>query len=70
MFDALVEAEKALVNVSLVVRRLLCSRMDWIIRATVLTDDVITAIGPSGLTISTIGFGNSSTASQYGLDET
>jgi VWFA-related protein len=68
MFDALVEAEKALNGVS--------GRKSIIVLADGLdnhsqntVDSVIEQIGPSGLTISTIGFGDASTASQSGLDE-
>lgn len=68
MFDALVEAEKALNGVS--------GRKSIIVLADGLDNhsqntvgSVIEQIGPSGLTISTIGFGDASTASQSGLDE-
>jgi Ca-activated chloride channel homolog len=68
MYNALIEAEKELVNVpgrkAIIV---LTDGLDNQSQSTV--DDVITAIGPSGLTISTIGFGDASTASQAGLDE-
>jgi VWFA-related protein len=63
MFDALVEAEKALNAVP--------GRKSIIVLADGLdtVDSVIEQIGPSGLTISTVGFGDASTASQSGLDE-
>ena len=68
MFDALVEAEKALSGVpgrkSIIV---LADGLDNRSQNTV--DGVIKQIGPSGLTISTVGFGDASTASQSGLDE-
>lgn len=68
MFDALVEAEKALNGVpgrkSIIV---LADGLDNHSQNTV--DSVIEQIGPSGLTISTVGFGDASTASQSGLDE-
>lgn len=68
MFDALVEAETALAGLpgrkAIIV---LADGLDNHSRNTV--DSVIEQIGPSGLTISTIGFGDASTASQSGLDE-
>lgn len=68
MFDALVEAEKALNGVpgrkAIIV---LADGLDNHSQNTV--DSVIEQIGPSGLTISTVGFGDASTASQSGLDE-
>jgi VWFA-related protein len=68
MFDALVEAEKNLDAVSgrkaIIV---LTDGMDNHSRNTV--DSVIKQIGPGGLTISTIGFGDASTAALSGLDE-
>jgi len=68
MFDALVEAEKNLEGVS--GRKaiiLLADGLDNHSQNTV--DGVIEQIGPSGLTISTIGFGDANTAAQSGLDE-
>ena len=68
MFDALVEAEKNLSSISgrkaVIV---LTDGMDNRSHNTV--DTVIKQIGPSGLTISTVGFGDASTASLSGLDE-
>lgn len=68
MFDALVEAEKALSSVpgrkAIIV---LADGLDNHSQNTVAS--VIEQIGPSGLTISTVGFGDASTASQSGLDE-
>src|SRR3989304_519650 len=68
MFDALVEAEK---NLSSIPGRkaiiVLADGLDNHSQNTV--DSVIKQIGPSGLTISTVGFGDASTASQSGLDE-
>ena len=68
MFDALVEAEK---NLSSIPGRkaiiVLADGLDNHSQNTV--DSVIEQIGPSGLTISTVGFGDASTASQSGLDE-
>src|SRR5258706_1546572 len=68
MFDALTEAEKALDPVS--GRKSIIVMTDGLDnRSHAKADDVIKQIGPSGLTISTIGFGDASTASQSGLDE-
>ena len=68
MFDALVESEKALNGVpgrkAIIV---LADGLDNHSQNTV--DSVIEQIGPSGLTISAVGFGDASTASQSGLDE-
>lgn len=68
MFDALIEAEKALETISgrkaIIV---LADGMDN--HSTATADDVINQIGPSGLTISTIGFGDAGATSQEGLDE-
>ena len=68
MFDALIEAEQALEGISgrkaIIV---LADGMDNHSQST--ADDVISQIGPSGLTISTIGFGDTGIASQAGLDE-
>ncbi len=69
MFDALVNAEQLLVNVSgrkaIVV---LTDGMDN--RSKVKENDVIKTIGPSGLTISTIGLGNPQDAGNLkGIDE-
>jgi Ca-activated chloride channel family protein len=68
MFNALIEAEKALEGVS--GRKAIIALTDGLDNQShSKADDVIKAIGPSGLTISTIGFGDASTASQAGLDE-
>lgn len=68
MFNALIEAEKALESISgrkaIIV---LADGMDN--RSQYTAADVIEQIGPSGLTISTIGFGDTSVSSQEGLDE-
>ncbi len=68
MFDALVDAEK---NLEAVTGRkaiiVLADGLDNHSQNTV--DTVIEQIGPSGLTISTIGFGDAGTAEQSGLDE-
>lgn len=69
MFDALVEAEKALSNIT--GRKAIIVLADGLDNHSQNTvDSVIEQIGPSGLTISTVGFGDASTASQSGLDET
>jgi Ca-activated chloride channel homolog len=68
MFNALIEAQKELENVQ--GRKAIIALTDGLDnQSQAKADDVITAIGPSGLTISTIGFGDASTASQAGLDE-
>jgi VWFA-related protein len=68
MFNALIEAEKELENVQ--GRKAIIVLTDGLDNQSQSTaDDVVTAIGPSGLTISTIGFGDATTASQAGLDE-
>jgi VWFA-related protein len=68
MFDALIEAEGALANTT--GRKAVIVLADGLDNHSQATaDDVITQIGPSGLTISTIGFGDAATASQSGLDE-
>lgn len=68
MFDALIEAENALEGIegrkAIIV---LADGMDNHSQST--ADDVINQIGPSGLTISTIGFGDAGQSSQAGLDE-
>lgn len=68
MFDALVEAEKNLNAIS--GRKAIIVLADGLDNHSQNTvDTVIEQIGPSGLTISTIGFGDASTAEQSGLDE-
>ena len=68
MFDALVEAEKNLGGIS--GRKAIIVLADGLDNHSQNTvDSVIEQIGPSGLTISTVGFGDASTASQSGLDE-
>jgi VWFA-related protein len=68
MFNALVEAEKNLETVSgrksIIV---LTDGLDNKSQSTV--DDVIAGVGQSGLTISTIGFGDAASRGQVGLDE-
>lgn len=68
MYNALVEAEKALESVSgrkaIIV---LTDGMDN--QSSYTTDDVINGIGESGLSISAIGFGDTSATGQEGLDE-
>lgn len=68
MFDGLVEAEKALSGIP--GRKSIIALTDGLDNHSQNTvDGVIEKIGPSGLTISTVGFGDASTASQSGLDE-
>jgi VWFA-related protein len=68
MFDALVESEKNLSSIS--GRKAIIVLTDGLDNHSHNTvDTVIEQIGPSGLTISTVGFGDASTASQSGLDE-
>lgn len=68
MYDALIEAEKALNPAA--GRKAIIVLTDGLDNHSVNSaDDVIEQIGPSGLTISTIGFGDAGTASQSGLDE-
>jgi len=68
MFDALVEAEKNLNSIS--GRKAIIVLADGLDNHSKNTaDTVIEQIGPSGLTISTIGFGDAGTAAQSGLDE-
>jgi VWFA-related protein len=68
MFDALVEAEKNLEGTS--GRKAIIVLADGLDNHSQNTvDTVIEHIGPSGLTISTVGFGDASTAEQSGLDE-
>lgn len=68
MFDALIQAETALEGIegrkAIIV---LADGMDNHSQST--ADDVINQMGPSGLTISTIGFGDAGQSSQAGLDE-
>jgi len=69
MYDALIEAEKALEYVT--ARKaiiVLTDGMDNQSRNT--ADDVINGIGESGLSISAIGFGDINAVGQAGLDET
>lgn len=68
MFDALIEAENALNGAS--GRKAIIVLTDGLDNhSTSTADAVIEQIGPGGLTISTIGFGDANTASQSGLDE-
>lgn len=68
MYDALIEAESALEGIE--GRKAIIVLADGLDNHSQASpDDVINKIGPSGLTISTIGFGDSGTSSQAGLDE-
>jgi len=68
LYDALIDAENALGGIS--GRKSIIVLADGLDNHSTSTPDtVIEQIGPSGMTISTIGFGDASTASQSGLDE-
>jgi VWFA-related protein len=68
MYNALIEAEKALENVS--GRKAIIVLTDGLDNKSKSTaEDVINGIGQSGLTISAVGFGDASTRGQTGLDE-
>lgn len=68
MYDALVEAEKALEGVS--GRKAIIVLSDGLDNQSSSTaEDVIAGVGESGVTISAIGFGDPSTTGQTGLDE-
>jgi hypothetical protein len=68
MYNALVEAEKNLETIngrkSIIV---LTDGLDNKSQSTI--DDVVSGVGQSGVTISTIGFGDASSLGQVGLDE-
>jgi len=69
MYNALVEAEKALESVS--GRKAIIVMTDGLDNQSSSTaDDVINGIGESGLSISAIGFGDATLTGQEGLDET
>lgn len=68
MYNALLEAEKALESAS--GRKAIIVLTDGLDNKSQSTpEDVIAAIGESGLTISAVGFGDASTAGQAGLNE-
>jgi VWFA-related protein len=69
MYNALIEAEKALESVT--GRKAIIVLTDGLDNKSQYTsDDVITGISQSGLTISAIGFGDAGVTGQTGLDET
>lgn len=69
MYNALVEAEKNLEATN--GRKSIIVMTDGLDnKSQSSADDVIAGVGQSGLTISTIGFGDASTKGQSGLDET
>jgi VWFA-related protein len=69
MYNALTEAGKSLEGVA--GRKAIILLSDGMDNQSQNTaDDVINTIGPSGLTISAIGFGDASAAGQAGIDET
>jgi len=68
MYNALIEAEKVLENVS--GRKAIIVLTDGLDNKSQSTsEDVIAAISQSGLTISAIGFGDAASTGQVGLDE-
>ena len=68
MYDALIEAEKALEGVS--GRKAIIVLSDGLDNQSQSTaDDVISGVSQSGITISAIGFGDAGTTGQTGLDE-
>ncbi len=68
MYNALIEAEKALESIS--GRKAIIVLTDGMDNQSSSTaDDVINAIGESGLSISAIGFGDATATGQEGLDE-
>ena len=68
MYNALFEAEQVLRNVQ--GRKAIIAVTDGLDNSSSHNeDDIINAIGPSGLSISTIGLGDATTRAQTGLDE-
>jgi len=68
MYNALIEAEKALESAS--GRKAIIVLTDGLDNQSQATpEDVVNGIGQSGLTISAVGFGDASTAGQSGLNE-
>ncbi len=68
MYDALVQAEAALENIS--GRKAIIVLSDGLDnRSQNTADSAITGVGESGVTISAIGFGDTSATGQFGLDE-
>jgi VWFA-related protein len=68
MYNAILEATKALEGVS--GRKAIIVLSDGLDNQSGSTgDDIVNSVGPSGLTISAIGFGDPSAAGQAGIDE-
>ncbi len=69
MYDALINAEEALKDVK--GRKAIIAVTDGLDNSSSHNvSDVLTDVGPSGLSISTVGLGDASTKAQTGLDET
>ena len=69
MYDALIEAERALATVS--GRKAIIVLSDGLDnQSSSNAENVIASVGESGVTISAIGFGDASATGQFGIDET
>jgi hypothetical protein len=68
MYDGILEATKALEGVS--GRKAILVLSDGLDnQSSAVEEDIVTAVGPSGLTISAIGFGEPGVVGQAGIDE-